>query len=98
MRIKLGAKLTFTNPVEGVTFSAKEQEEITEIAMGMSHLPNGAITAIRHGVARQILHLEEIGDWVSGDAETERYQQLKWAMMTFEATYTARVAKTVTKA
>lgn len=97
MNIKLGSRRTVTNPLEGVRFSVKEQDEITEIAIGMSQLPLEAIQVIRFGLAREILYLEELGDWTAGDAEKQRYERMVMAMKTYEATYTARVAKSVSR-
>lgn len=95
MRIKPISRRTQSDPTEGVVFTVAEQKEITEYGSAMLSLPERMIRVIRSALAREIMFMEELGDWVSPDSQDEERQQarLKDALLTYQATYAAATMK-----
>lgn len=48
---------------------------------------------IRNAIAREVIWLEQVGDWTAGEAELARREGLELALLTYQATYTAGVIK-----
>ena len=81
MKIDPYATRTTTNPVHGVTFHADDRKQIEEAAVKLVALDEELIFAIRRSLAREILHLDELANWTSGEAEDVRLFQQKNAMI-----------------
>lgn len=97
MQFKLGARRTLTNPVEGVKFDRRDEDIIAIHAMTLATLPNEMIGVLRDGLARQILFLEELGDWIASgtEEETDRMGRLMNSMLLYQATYSAKVVRSL---
>jgi hypothetical protein len=97
MKISLTRSRTHSNPTDGVSFSAEDNTKITEIAQGLALMPDGVRSTIRNAVAREIIWLEQVGDWTIGEADAARREGLEIALLTYQATYVAGMIKHMAK-
>lgn len=97
MYISITGNRTYSNPVNGVSFSPEDNDKITEIAQGLALVSDEVRSTIRNAVAREIIWLEQLGDWTAGEAEAARRAGLELALLTYQATYTAGIIKHLAK-
>lgn len=89
MRIDQFKTRTTSNPTVGVTFSAADRDKITELGTKLIELPHVTLNVIRESLAREILFLDGLADWTSGEAEQDRVSRLETALLAYQATYDA---------
>jgi hypothetical protein len=97
MKILPARARTHSNPIDGVTFSVEDNAKIAKIAQGLALVSDDVRSTIRNAVAREVVWLEQVGDWTAGEAELARREGLELALLTYQATYTAGIIKHMAK-
>lgn len=75
MRVQVGGRRSFSDPLAGVTFTAAERAEVARMAARLSALPLNDLAALSQAVRYDALRLDGAAVWTCGETEHERSTQ-----------------------
>jgi hypothetical protein len=93
MKIAQFASRNSSDPLNGVGFNKADSAKISEAAVVLSKLDDELLHVMRSALAERIVWLDTIGNWTDGEAEDRRRGEQESAIIAFQATFEAKIAR-----